>query len=121
MLLLSLIIFKAKVYLLLWYEEPGLSTDWRIETSENGWTTDTIGLSWLENVFIPYTKQFSVGKYSLLVMDGHGSHCTPHFDKLSADNNIITICLLLALLIVQRFSSNALDCLFGPSDFARLN
>lgn len=76
-----MIIFKAKVNLLSWYEEPGLSEDWRIEVSENGWTTDAIGLSWLENICIPYTKQYSVGKYSLLIMDGHGSHCTPHFDK----------------------------------------
>ncbi|CEL02456.1 hypothetical protein ASPCAL03626 [Aspergillus calidoustus] len=39
--------------------------------------------------FIKATRK--VGGYQLLVLDGHGSHLTPQFDKMCVDNNIITI------------------------------
>jgi hypothetical protein len=52
---------------------------WRIEVSDNGWTTDIIGLRWLQKHFIPLIRGKSVGKYSLLVFEGHGSHLTPEF------------------------------------------
>ena len=37
------IIFKGQVYIAGWFES-NLSTDWRIEVSNNSWTTDEIGL-----------------------------------------------------------------------------
>ncbi|OOO08734.1 Isopropylmalate dehydrogenase-like domain [Aspergillus oryzae] len=48
------LIFKGKVHIEGWYE-MGLPSDWRIETSANGWTTDEIGLRWLQQLFIPFT------------------------------------------------------------------
>ncbi|KAJ9299329.1 hypothetical protein DTO271G3_2951 [Paecilomyces variotii] len=47
------IIFKGKTHIQAWYEDPNLPKDWRIEVSDNGWTTDQIGLRWLQKVFIP--------------------------------------------------------------------
>lgn len=89
----SCIIFKAKVHIGAWYQEPMLPRDWRIKVSENGWTTDEIGLRWLQNIFIPYATKYRLGRCSLLVLDGHGSHLTPQFDKACMDNNIIPICM----------------------------
>ena len=73
------IIFKGKVHIKGWYQDGRLPGDWRIEVSKNGWTTDEIGLRWLLKVFIPATTSRTVGRYRLLVLDGHGSHLTPQF------------------------------------------
>jgi hypothetical protein len=64
----------------------------RLTMSENGWTTNTIGLWWLKHLFIPNIGP-RVGKYCLLVLDGHGSHLTPEFDQLCEENQIIAICM----------------------------
>jgi hypothetical protein len=37
-------ILKAKEYQAAWYQEPSLPKDWILAKSENGWTTDEIGL-----------------------------------------------------------------------------
>ena len=85
------IIFKAKRYDQAWFDDlPG---DWRFEVSGNGWTTDEIGLRWLQKLFIPFTNGRTQGRYRLLVLDGHGSHLTPQFDQICAENNIIPICM----------------------------
>ncbi|RJE18836.1 Pogo transposable element [Aspergillus sclerotialis] len=86
------IIFKSTIYhQQAWYDD--LPDDWRIEISQNGWTTDEIGLRWLEKLFIPITTSRTRGKYRLLVLDGHGSHLTPRFDRLCYENDIIPICM----------------------------
>ena len=87
------IIFKGKVHIEGWYQDEALPHDWRIEVSQNGWTTDEIGLQWLQNLFIPATNGCTAGDYCLLVLDGHGSHLTPQFDKVWSENNIIPICM----------------------------
>jgi hypothetical protein len=87
------IIFKGKVHIEGWYQDYALPSDWRIEVSENGWTTDEIGLRWLQKVFIPATTSRTIGRYRLLILDGHGSHLTPAFDKACKDNDIVAICM----------------------------
>jgi hypothetical protein len=87
------IIFKGRVHIKGWFEELGLPGDWRIEVSPNSWTTDDIGLRWLKNCFIPATTARTVGGKRLLVLDGHGSHLTPQFDRMCQNNNIICICM----------------------------
>ena len=69
------IIFKGKLYNQAWFE--GHTQDWRFEVSQNGWTTDEIGLRWLQKLFIPSTNSRTQGRYRLLVLDGHDSHLTP--------------------------------------------
>lgn len=49
------VIFAGKVYIAGWFES-NLPSNWRIEVSNNGWTTDEIGLRWLEKHFIPHTN-----------------------------------------------------------------
>lgn len=87
------IVFKGKSHIQAWYEDNALPSDWRIELSENGWTTDQIGLSWLQNIFIPTTNGCTKGTYRLLILDGHGSHLTPQFDQMCNQNNIVPICM----------------------------
>lgn len=89
----SCIIFKGKVHMEAWYENDKVPSNWRIEVSPNGWTSNEIGLRWLQNHFIPHTTGRSVGKYRLLVLDGHDSHLTPRFDQICAENDIIPICM----------------------------
>ena len=85
------VIFKGKNYIEGWFD--GLPRDWRIEVSPNGWTTDKIGLRWLEKHFIPATTRRTCGKYRLLVLDSHGSYLTPQFDRICTENKIIPLCI----------------------------
>ena len=87
------IIFKGSVHIEGWYQETKLPPNWRIEVSPNGWTSDEIGLHWLQKVFIPETIGRKTGRYCLLILDGHGSHLTPDFDKICSENYIIPICM----------------------------
>ncbi|EED11891.1 conserved hypothetical protein [Talaromyces stipitatus ATCC 10500] len=83
----SYIIFKAKKYMWLgWFED--LPANWIINISDNGWTTDKIGLEWLKLHFIPLTNDRSIGKYQMLILDGHRSHLTAEFDCICTKNNI---------------------------------
>ena len=56
-----IIIFAGKIYQAAWYN--ALPSQWTIAVSENGWTTDRIGLIWLQTVFNEYTKARTVGRY----------------------------------------------------------
>jgi hypothetical protein len=85
------VIFKGKVAIEDWFKN--LPKDWRFEVSNNGWTTDEIGLRWLQKLFIPSTNSRVRGRFRLLILDGHGSHLTPQFDRICAENNIIPLCM----------------------------
>ena len=75
----ALVIFEAVMHQASWYEDGLLPPNWAIGVSENGWTTNEIGLWWLQH-FNKYTKDRTVGRYRLLILDGHGSHVSPKFD-----------------------------------------
>ncbi|KAM4067761.1 DDE superfamily endonuclease [Hirsutella rhossiliensis] len=47
--------------------------------------------SWYKAVFDPYTRRRTVGTRRLLILDGHGSHVTPEFDKYCTDNAIVVL------------------------------
>ena len=85
------VIFKGKSFIEAWFDN--LPSDWRFEVSPNGWTSDEIGICWLEKLFIPLTTSCTKGRYQLLILDGHGSHLTPKFDEICERNNIIPICM----------------------------
>ena len=84
------IIFKATHKRVAWFEDDPTV---RFQCSDNGWTTDNITLDWLQKHFIPLTRTHTVGRYRLLILDGHGSHTTPEFDSTCLENNIITLCM----------------------------
>jgi hypothetical protein len=85
------IIFAGQYHLSVWYEE-GLPHNWVISLSENGWTTNKIGFDWIQH-FEKHTKDRTIGKYRLLILDGHESHISLQFQKYCKDHSIITLCM----------------------------
>ena len=85
------IIFKGKNFMKRWFDD--LPHQWAINHSPNGWTSDEIGVDWLQKHFIPHTTSRTKGKCRLLVLDGHNSHLTAQFDKICKENHIIPICM----------------------------
>ena len=89
-----MIIFEGKLHISTWYQDLPLPPTWRIAVSENGWTTDELTLEWLQRVFEPQTRSRTVGRYRVLILDGHGSHMTPEFDNFCKENSILIECML---------------------------
>jgi hypothetical protein len=83
------IIFKSRHHLSPWYKEDSLPQDWIIAISENGWTTDELGLQWLKH-FDEHTKKRVVGTHRLLAIDSHESHHSLAFQQYCKENKIIT-------------------------------
>jgi hypothetical protein len=67
------IIFQGYYHLSAWYKEDNLPRDWVIAVSENGWTTNKLGLEWLKH-FNEHTKRRVIGAHRLLIVDGYKSH-----------------------------------------------
>jgi hypothetical protein len=86
------IIFEGKVHQSTWYSDT-LPSDWVIGVSENGWTDNELGLTWLKEVFEKHTVYRTKGVYRLLILDGHSSHVTPEFDLFCKEHLIITLCM----------------------------
>jgi hypothetical protein len=86
------IIFQGKHHLSAWYKEDSLPKDWVIGVSENGWTTNELGLKWLEH-FDRHTKERTVGAHRLLILDGHESHNSVEFQQYCTEAKIITLCM----------------------------
>ena len=73
------IILAAQYHLANWYTECDLPADWRIATTDNGWTTNAVGLDWIKH-FDFYTAPRTKGKYRLLILDGHESYHSTEFE-----------------------------------------
>jgi hypothetical protein len=86
------IIFQGKHHLSAWYKEEDLPHDWVIGVSENGWTTNELGLQWIKH-FNEHTKKRVVSSNRLLIIDGHESHDSLDFQQYCKENKIITICM----------------------------
>jgi hypothetical protein len=86
------IIFKGANLQSTWYYEKA-PENWMAVTSENGWTNNLLGYTWLTKLFDPHTNQKASGQYRILVLDGHGSHVTPEFLEYCEEHKIIVLCL----------------------------
>jgi hypothetical protein len=86
------IILAAQYHLANWYKECSLPADWVIATTNNGWTTNTVGLDWIKH-FDQYTVSRTKGKYRLLILDGHESHHSTEFELYCQEHDIITLCM----------------------------
>ncbi|KAJ0129330.1 Uncharacterized protein HZ326_27568 [Fusarium oxysporum f. sp. albedinis] len=84
------IIGAGQYHLAHWYRDSNLPDEWAIATSPNGWTDNELGLEWLKH-FDRYTKTRSVGRYRLLILDGHESHHSLEFEKYCQANKIVTL------------------------------
>jgi hypothetical protein len=85
-------IVMGKNHLLPWYQDSRFQPEWRVHTSENGWTTNKIGLDWLKH-FDQSTKRRTRGVHRLLILDGHDSHHSVDFEDFCKANNIVTLCM----------------------------
>jgi hypothetical protein len=85
-------VLAAQYHLANWYTECNLPADWRIATTDNGWTTNAVGLDWIKH-FDYHTAPRAKGKYRLLILDGHESHHSTEFELHCQQNNIITLCM----------------------------
>ncbi len=56
------IIFAAMYHLSAWYKDNDIPSDWVIAVSDNGWTTNELGVEWLKH-FNKHTKDYTVGAY----------------------------------------------------------
>lgn len=98
---LPCIIFKGKNCIESWFDS--LPQDRRFEVSDNGWTTDEIGLHRLQKLLILCINSRVRGKYRLLILDGHRSHLTPRFDRICAEHAIIPfVCLSIHRIFYNR-------------------
>jgi hypothetical protein len=86
------IVVKGTYIPLSWYDEFKLPKHWRLSVSDNGWTTNEIGLDWIKH-FELYTQPRKVGRYRLLVLDGHDSYHLTEFELFCQAHNIITLCM----------------------------
>ena len=99
------VIFKGQSLQINWFPAKSVP-GWLYTTSENGWTSNAIGVEWLRRIFIPETAT-EPGRYRLLVLDGHGSHIDIDFLWLCKLNRI-------ELLYLPAHSSHVLQ----PLDLA---
>ena len=87
---------KAGNLVPIWTQDSGIPIDVRVlpelprqfvtyTHSTNGWTSNEIGVKWLKQIFLPETDQGSLPR--LLLLDGHGSHCSVEFMKICWENN----------------------------------
>lgn len=87
-----LIIFKGASVQVQWF--PAEDTpDWFYTHSENGWTSNQLGVDWLQRIFIPQTTPSDPTAYRILICDGHGSHATIEFMHVAYCNRIRLIFL----------------------------
>jgi hypothetical protein len=86
------LILTGKYHLSAWYEEVEIPRDWVIAVSDNGWTTNELGVEWLKH-FNAHTKARTIGARRLLILDGHESHHSLKFQEICKENNIYTLCM----------------------------
>ncbi len=82
-----LLVFKGEYLNTRWLDER-LPEGWFFATSKNGWTSNTLGLAWLQTVFEPLTREKAAGHRRLLIADGHGSHIQADFIAHCMQNDI---------------------------------
>ena len=98
-------IFKGVHLQTSWFPSESIPA-WYYTTSENGWTSNAIGLEWLKRIFLPSTTP-PRGEWRLLILDGHGSHVTVEFSLTAKLSRV-------QLLFLPAHSSHILQ----PADLA---
>jgi hypothetical protein len=84
----SYIIFACKTIHLNWFYNRQLPANWKLDHSDNGWTTNDNILAWLKH-FDEHTRARIVGVWRLLILDSHESHVSAQFDSYCKENKIL--------------------------------
>ena len=105
-----LVIFKGQEVSSNWVPD-NLDGLWAFSSNAKGWSSNTMGMYWLEHVFDPATCEKAEGRTRLLICDGHDSHINGWFISYCMENNI-------HLLILPPHTSHILQpldvAIFGP-------
>ena len=75
-----------------WVTKTNLDDDVLRAVSEKGYSNDELALEWLSH-FERFSARRQVGTCPLLLLDGHGSHCTREFITFCDEKQIIPFCL----------------------------
>ena len=84
------IIFKGKVQKKSWFD---VLEEGHITVSDDGWTNNEIGVTWLEDCFEQETASIKKGEYHMLCLDGHSSHVSIAAMNFCIKKKIILLCL----------------------------
>jgi hypothetical protein len=76
-----------------WVQDVTPEDDVFFTTSSNGWSSNAIGLQWLQQVFERYTKPSRSTTKRLLLLDGHSSHVNMAFVDWADRHGIILLIL----------------------------
>jgi hypothetical protein len=76
-----------------WVEDVTEDSETYFATTENGWSSNKMGLSWLKNVFETHTKPASPRARRLLLVDGHSSYVNMAFINFADKHRIIVMIL----------------------------
>jgi hypothetical protein len=60
-------------------------------SSPNGWTSDELGLKWLESLLQKESRDSARRNWRMLFVDGHSSHVTTSFLKAAMDLEILVV------------------------------
>lgn len=76
-----LFIFKGKTVQQQWFirQKDDEIKDWSFAVSDAGWTSNSLALKWLKEVFLPLTAPEDPSQWRHLILDGHASHCSDEF------------------------------------------
>lgn len=88
-----LIIFTGASIMSNWIPRD-FDTSWKLHYNTKGWTSREHGMHWLRECFEPMTREKANGKYRLLILDRHDSHCTPEFLAHTMEHKILAFALV---------------------------
>ena len=86
-----LVIFKGQGLQSRWFQDNN-TPDYQYTVSTNSWTSNEIGLRWLDQIFLP--KTIPISGYRLLLVDGHKSHTTHEFMWKCHQHHVVVFYLL---------------------------
>jgi DDE superfamily endonuclease/Tc5 transposase DNA-binding domain/helix-turn-helix, Psq domain len=121
-----IIIWKGK-HLYSGFISEDTPQDWSFAVSENGWTSNMLGLEWLIQVFERKTREKAAGARRLLIADGHGSHIRADFIAYCMEYDIDLLILpphcshILQPLDVGVFAAFKRACAAEADDTFRLS
>jgi DDE superfamily endonuclease/Tc5 transposase DNA-binding domain len=87
-----LVIFKGKSLQSSWFETDSVP-DWLFVASENAFITNSIGLKWLKEIFLPQTARDPPHR-RVLILDNQASHIDTEFLWQCHKNNVF-LCFLI--------------------------
>jgi len=87
-----MLILPGTLHLQDWTTKTNLDDNVLLAVSDTGYSNDRLALEWISH-FDRFSAPRSTGAHRLLLLDGHGSHCTREFISYCDEKKIIPFCL----------------------------